>query len=93
MLTTVQVAGLTDPPVTRFTVVREIRRGHLKAEEPEGGGYWQIDPAEAARWAKTFVPYRTQRGPGGPRARTVRRRAGTAGAAAGPPPSSPGTAG
>ena len=60
MLTTVEVGAMADPPVTRFTVVREIRRGHLRAEEPEGGGYWQIDPKEAARWVQSFIPYRMQ---------------------------------
>jgi hypothetical protein len=58
-LTTSEVAAMTVPPTTRFTVEREIRRRNLTAEK--AGGRWLIEPDEAKRWAKDFVPYRTQR--------------------------------
>ena len=50
---------MTTPTTTRFTVEREIRRGNLKAEK--AGGRWLIEPAEAERWAKSFVPHAWQR--------------------------------
>ena len=50
---------MTEPPTTRFTVEREIRRGNLTAEK--AGGRWLIEPGEAERWAKGFVAYRAQR--------------------------------
>jgi excisionase family DNA binding protein len=58
-LTTTEVAAMTAPPTTRFTVEREIRRGNLEAEKV--GGRWLIEPDKAERWAKEFVRYRTQR--------------------------------
>ena len=57
MLTTSEVAALAG--VSRHTVEREIRRGHLSAEKISR--LWVIDPAEAQRWAESFQPYRTLR--------------------------------
>jgi excisionase family DNA binding protein len=62
MLTTSEVAALAEPPVTRFTVEREIRRGNLTAEK--AGGRWLIERDEAERWAQSFIAYRAQRRPG-----------------------------
>lgn len=59
MRTTSEVATLTSPPTTRYTVEREIRRGNLTAEKI--GGRWFIEPGEAERWAQAFRPYREQR--------------------------------
>jgi hypothetical protein len=58
-LTTSEVAAMPEPPTTRFTVEREIRRGYLAAEK--AGGRWLIERDEAERWAAGFVAYRTQR--------------------------------
>ena len=60
-LTTKEVATLTDPPVSRHTVLREIRREKLAADK--GGGRWLVEPAEAERWAKTFRSYQGLRKP------------------------------
>jgi excisionase family DNA binding protein len=57
MLTTSEVAALAG--VSRHTVEREIRRGHLSAEKISR--LWVIEPAEAQRWAESFQPYRTLR--------------------------------
>ena len=59
MLTTTQAAALAG--TTRFTVEREIKRGHLAAQRT--GRIWSIDPAEAKRWAAAFTPYAGLRGP------------------------------
>jgi hypothetical protein len=62
MLSTAQVAALTSPPTTRFTVEREIRRGNLVAEKI--GRTWVVEQAEAERWAASFRPYAgVRRGP------------------------------
>ena len=58
MLSTSEAAALTDPPTTRFTVEREIRRGNLEAEKVSGR--WVIAEAEAKRWAASYVPFREQ---------------------------------
>jgi hypothetical protein len=55
MLSTAQVAALTSPPTTRFTVEREIRRGNLAAEKI--GRTWVVAQAEADRWAAQYRPY------------------------------------
>jgi excisionase family DNA binding protein len=52
-MTTTQAAVLAG--TTRFTVEREIKRGHLAAQRT--GRIWSIDRAEAERWAASFVPY------------------------------------
>ena len=54
-MTPPQVAKLTDPPTTRYTVEREIKRGNLDAEPV--GARWIIDRTEAERWASQFRPY------------------------------------
>ncbi len=55
MLNTVQVAALPDPPVTSYTVRREIERGNLQAEKVSG--VWVVTEAEGRRWASAFQPY------------------------------------
>jgi hypothetical protein len=58
-ISTTDAAQLIDPPVTRHTVEREIRRGNLTAEKT--AGQWIINDAEARRWAASFVKHREQR--------------------------------
>lgn len=59
MLTTTEAARLTDPPVSRFTVEREIARGNLEAAKH--GGRWFITEAEARRWSAAYRPFAEQR--------------------------------
>jgi hypothetical protein len=61
MLTTTEVGKMADPPVSRFTVEREIHRENLDAEKV--GGRWLVEHDEAKRWAAEFMRWRTQRGP------------------------------
>lgn len=58
-LTTTEVAALTDPPTTRFTVEREIGRGNLAAQKV--GGRWLTEAGEAQRWAAAYQPFAEQR--------------------------------
>ena len=59
VLTTKEVAELAG--TSRFTVEREIGRGHLKAEKT--GRIWSIHPDEAKRWAASFVRHAGLRKP------------------------------
>lgn len=48
--------------VTRRTALNEIRRGCLAAVREPLAGYrsrtrWIVDPAEAARWLRTYRPH------------------------------------
>lgn len=52
-LSTPEVAELAR--ISRATVDREIRDGHLAAEKV--GRIWVVDQAEAERWAAQFRPY------------------------------------
>lgn len=53
MLTTSQVAAKAG--TTRYTVEREIKRGHLQAQRL--GRQWAINEADADQWAAQFQPY------------------------------------
>lgn len=57
VLTTTEVAAKAN--TSRYTVDREIHRGHLAAEKV--GNRWAIGEAEAARWAAEYRPYAEQR--------------------------------
>ena len=61
-MTTTETGALAEPPVSRFTVEREISRGHLTAEKV--GGRWLIDEDEARRWASAFRRYSGLKNPG-----------------------------
>lgn len=60
-MTTPEVATLANPPTTRHTVEREIRRGNIRATR--FSRQWLIDLAEAERWASHFKPYAGLRKP------------------------------
>lgn len=45
--------------VSKQTILREIRRGHLKAEKP--GRDWIIEKPEAQRWLLEYDPERVPR--------------------------------
>jgi hypothetical protein len=62
--TTPEVAVLITPPVSRFTIMREIERGNLAAQK--GGGRWLVERGEALRWAASYRPYQSLRKSGPP---------------------------
>jgi hypothetical protein len=61
-LTTTEAGAMTTPPVSRFTVMREIKRKHLEAEK--SGGRWMIELVEAMRWAGSYKPQGPNKAPG-----------------------------
>lgn len=64
-MTTTQVAALAG--CSPYTVKREIYRGNLPAVK--NGGRWQVEPADAEKWAATFETYSGLRQPRGKRRR------------------------